>query len=78
MSTYLHIQVPAQTAIPRGAVLVGRLIETFQAYAKARKAERKLRERAHDARRVRELANRLQSSDPGMASDLRCMLDRDC
>jgi hypothetical protein len=77
MSTYLHIHTPVQPAIPRGALFVGRLIDTFQACAKALKAEHALRQRARDVRQVRELASRLQSSDPGMASDLLCMLDRD-
>jgi hypothetical protein len=77
MSTYLDIQVPTAPAIPRGALFVARLIDTFQASVKVFQAERALRQRANDVRRVRELASRLQASDPGMASDLRCMLDRD-
>lgn len=76
MTTFVDVHVPAQPAIPRGALFLGRLIDTVQALTRAWRAERALRERAREAHQVRELARRLQASDPGAASDLRCMADR--
>lgn len=76
MSTYLNVQAPAQPAFPRGALFIGRLFDTLQAYRKAHQAQRELHQRARDAVRVRALAAALEKSDPGMASDLRCAVDR--
>lgn len=76
MSTLLDVQVPARVATPRVALFLERLIDACQSLARLYRARRDLHERARDAYRVRELARRLERSDPGVASDLRCAADR--
>lgn len=76
MSTYLHVQAPARPASPRNAPFLGRLLEAVQAYLKAQRAQHEARQRVRDAMRVRALADSMQPYDPGMASDLRCAVDR--
>jgi hypothetical protein len=76
MSTTLHVHAPAQPVTSPAHTFFGRIAEVFHAYVKAYGAQRELRQRWRDAARLRALADHLQKSDPGMASDLRCAIDR--
>lgn len=62
--------------MPRGAVWVGELIDTFNAYRAAASATSEARNRARNAADVRRYADRLRASDPGMAADLHAAVDR--
>ncbi|WP_326534448.1 hypothetical protein [Pseudorhodoferax sp.] len=66
----LHIDTPAT---PRIATLVGTLYGVIARWLEPRPSPTAA---ARAANRVRELANRVQASDPGFAADLRCAADR--
>lgn len=66
----LHIDTPAT---PRIATLVGALYSAVAGWFEPRPSATAA---ARAAARVRELANRVQASDPGFAADLRCAADR--
>jgi hypothetical protein len=80
MST-LTVVVPSHRNTPRGAKLVGWLVDAagaLKAYRRARAEERRLRRRAADREAVFRMARELQQVDPGMASDLYAAAIRDC
>lgn len=76
MTTQVTVVVPSAPVMPRGAVWVGKLIDTFNAYRVASAATNDVRTRARHAAEVRRHADRLSVSDPGMAADLRAAVDR--
>jgi hypothetical protein len=80
MST-LTVVVPSTRSTPRGAILVGWLIDAalaYKAYRRARAEERRLRRLAADREAVFRMARDIQHVDPGMASDLYAAAIRDC
>jgi len=67
----LHVDTPA---MPRGATLVGMIhsaVLSLFTFAPARKLSR-----TEEAAGVREMAHRLQATDPGFAADLMVAADR--
>ncbi|MBK7060599.1 MAG: hypothetical protein IPI03_11655 [Rubrivivax sp.] len=63
----LHIETPA---VPRGAQLVGQLFSMLAAPMRRLTAPAAAPTRAVQAAAVREMARRMQDSDPGFAADL--------
>ena len=76
MSTQLTVIVPPRTRVPRGAVWVGQLIDTFKAYREAARATSLAKQRSLDEAAVRRYADSLRRTDPGMAEDLYGAIDR--
>lgn len=75
-ATHLDVHVPAQLETPRVAIFLGRLIDTWQAYARARRAQRDLRQRARDAQAVHALARGYERVQPNLAAELHCLAER--
>lgn len=66
--TYVEVRGYPQPAVPRGALLVERLSTLLSALFAPRRAAPG--RRAAEAQVVREMAQRLQDSDPSFAADL--------
>lgn len=75
-TTTITVQTPAPRSIPRGATLVGAIVDAVIAYRRYRAEAARQAKRAADAEAVRSFAARIQNSDPGMAADLRAAADR--
>ena len=67
----VHVETPA---VPRGARLVGGLMNLFEPLLRAPK--RRVPTRSEEAAAVREMAIGLQASDPSFASDLMAAASR--
>jgi hypothetical protein len=79
MNITANVMVPELTSTPRGAELVGWLVDagaTLAAYVRARRAERGAATRYEDAEAVRRYARSVQNTDPGFAADLFAAADR--
>jgi hypothetical protein len=70
--TAATVLVPRLTVAPRGAQLVGLVVEWLNRLAQQRRQRRALA----DVQAMREHAQRIQASDPGMAADLIAAADR--
>ena len=76
MSTYVDVHVSAHPGTPRVALFLGHVIDAWQAYARARRAEREQRLRARDAEQVHALARGWERSQPNLAAELHCLAER--
>ena len=72
----MTVVVPPQTLTPRGAVWVGKFIDTFKAYRAAARATSLAEQTADDAAAVRRYADSIRKEHPGMAADLYAAIDR--
>lgn len=77
MSTHVEVRLPTAVRTPRGARWVGQLIDVIQAFSRAWSETQKIRVRERNAAWVRDYANRIAATDPGMAADLRAAVDRE-
>lgn len=76
MNTKVSVISPSHTAAPRGANWVGLAFDALRAGIKALRATQLMQRRRIDAAWLRNYANQIQASDPGMAADLRAAADR--
>jgi hypothetical protein len=79
MSSIATVFVPSVRSEPRGALLVGWLVDalhTFQAYRRVRREQKRRRTLVEDAASVRRMARELSDTDPGLAADLYAAANR--
>jgi hypothetical protein len=77
MGTVITVHVPELHSTPRGAELIGRLVDVIVAWRRVRAEQRRLRRLSEDRESVFRMARSLQNTDPGLASDLYAAGTRD-
>lgn len=75
MSTYIEVLVPVRLATPRLASWLGHVIDAASALRRSHAARAAHRRLVREANDLRELACQIETSQPGMAADLRRAAD---